>query len=235
MSAAKVLEVLRANRNKRNVEGMARFGITSARAYGVSAPILHRLAREIGTDHSLALRLWSTGLHEARALSALTGDPTRVTKTLMNRWVKDFDNWAICDCTCTYLFGKTPYAYAMARAWARRDEEYVKRAGYVLMAVLAVHDKEAPDDRFLKFLPLIRRGSTDSRNFVKKAVDWSLRQIGKRNKKLNSDAIKMARNIRMLNYPSSRWIASDALRELESGAVQRRILMKDRQKHPHGL
>ncbi len=230
MSVAEVLGVLRANGSRRNVEGMARFGITSARAYGVSAPVLHRLARRIGTDHSLALRLWSTGILEARSLSALAGDPAKVTKSLMNTWAKDFDNWAVCDCACTYLFDKTPYAYEMALAWTKRSEEFVKRAGFVLMAVLAVHDKNASNGPFLRFLPVIKRESTDSRNFVRKAVNWSLRQIGKRNKTLNVAAVAAAKKIRMMDCSSARWIASDALRELESRAVQKRLQRKEKLK-----
>jgi 3-methyladenine DNA glycosylase AlkD len=230
ISVTEVLDELRANGNRKNVEGMARYGITSARAFGVSAPVLHRLARKIGTDHELALELWSTGIHEARSLSALTGDPAKVTKSLMNKWAKDFDNWAVCDCACTYLFDRTPYAYEMALAWTGRNEEFVKRAGFSLMAVLAVHDKNTPDAPFLKFLPIIKRGSTDPRNFVRKAVNWSLRQIGKRNRALNAAAIKMAKSIQTIDCPSARWVAADALRELESSAVQKRLRTKEKSK-----
>lgn len=226
MSLAEVLKTLRANGSRRNVEGMARYGISSAKAFGVSAPVMHGLVKRIGTDHGLALQLWSTKIHEARILSALTGDPSRVTKSLMNTWVMDFDNWAVCDAACSYLFDKTPFAYEMALAWTKRKEEFVRRAGFVLMAVLAVHDKNAADAPFLKFLPVIKRGSTDVRNFVKKAVNWALRQIGKRNEKLNSAAIKMARNIRLMDSSSARWIAADALRELESAAVKKRLRTK---------
>lgn len=228
MSLAEVLDVLRANGRQRNVEGMARFGITSVRAFGVPAPVIHNLARKIGIDHKLALQLWSTKIHEARIVSALAGDPSRVTKSLMNTWVMDFDNWAVCDGVCTYLFDKSPYAYEMALAWTRRKEEFVKRAGFVLMAVLAVHDKQVSDGTLLKFLPVIKRGSTDPRNFVKKAVNWALRQIGKRNERLNAAAVRTARDIRSMDSASARWIASDALRELESSAVRKRLLKKGR-------
>ncbi len=227
LSVTEVLDALRANGSRNNVEGMARFGITSPRAFGVPAPVLHRLAKKIGTDHDLALQLWSTGIHEARALAALAGDPAKVTKPLMNKWVKAFDNWAVCDCACTYLFDKTSYAYTMAYAWTKRQREFEKRAGYVLMAVLAVHDKNASDAPFLKFLPIIKRGSADPRNFVKKAVNWALRQIGKRNRSLNTAAIRAAKELRASNSSSARWIASDALRELESSAVQKRLRLKD--------
>ena len=221
-----VLRALRAKANRRNVEGMARYGITSAKALGVSAPFIHEIAKRIGRDHALALRLWSTGFLEARAIAGLIGDPARVTKQLMNTWVRDFDNWAVCDGTCGNLFDKTPFAHEMALKWSRREEEFVKRAGFVLMASLAVHDKEAPDRSFLRFLPAIARESDDPRNFVKKAVNWALRQIGKRNMNLNTAAIMVARKIRRSDSAAARWIAADALRELESTAVRKRLLNK---------
>jgi 3-methyladenine DNA glycosylase AlkD len=225
-TAQEVVKILRANENPRNVEGMARFGITSGKAFGVSAPFIRGLAKKIGKDHELALQLWTTESLEARALSALIGDPTKVTKSLMNKWVRDFDNWAVCDGVCGILFDKTAFAYDMAKKWTKRKEEFVRRAGFVMMASLAVHDKEAADDKFIKFLPLIERGSTDERNFVKKAVNWALRQIGKRNLKLNAAAIKTAIRTRKLESSAARWIAADALRELKSAPVQRRLLRK---------
>jgi len=227
-SVQSVLRALRSAGDPRNVEGMARFGITSAKAYGVPAPFIHSLARKIGCDHKLAQRLWSTGILEARGLAALIGDPAKVTVGMMNRWVKDFDNWAVCDGACCNLFDKTPFAGAMALKWTRHNKEFIKRAGYVLMAALAVHDKTAPDENFLKFLPVIKRGSTDERNFVRKAVNWALRQIGKRNLNLNVAARKAALEIRSIGTSTARWIASDALRELESPTVQRRLKQKAR-------
>jgi 3-methyladenine DNA glycosylase AlkD len=227
---SQVVRILRSRSNPRNVAGMARFGITSAKAFGVSAPFIRSLAKKIGRDHELALKLWATGIHEARAVAALIGDPKRVTKSLMNSWVKDFDNWAVCDCACGILFDKTPFAYEMAVQWTKREEEFVRRAGFVMMASLAVHDKRAPDGKFLKFLPIILRGSDDERNFVKKGVNWALRQIGKRNSKLNTAAIRAAKEIRITDSSASRWIAADALRELESVAVQKRLLKKKRLK-----
>jgi 3-methyladenine DNA glycosylase AlkD len=226
-----VLNVLRSEGNPRNVEGMARFGITTAKAYGVPAPFIRSLAKNIGRNHRLALQLWSMEILEARALAALIGDPNKVTRSLMNKWAKDFDNWAVCDGACGILFDKTPYSYEMAFAWTKRKEEFVKRAGFVLMAALAVHDKKASDAVFLKFLPVITRGSMDSRNFVKKAVNWALRQIGKRNLKLNAAAIKTAKRIRRLDSSVARWVAADALRELESIAVRKRLLKKERVRH----
>jgi 3-methyladenine DNA glycosylase AlkD len=222
-NVANVVNILRSEGNPRNVEGMARFGITSVKAFGVSAPVIRGLARKIGRDHKLALGLWSTEIHEARAVAALIGDPRKVTKSLMNSWVKEFDNWAVCDCACGNLFDKTPFAYEMAKKWTKRKEEFVRRAGFVMMASLAVHDKQALDLEFLNFLPIIERGAIDDRNFVKKAVNWALRQIGKRNLKLNTAAIRYGKKIRRLDSTSARWIAADALRELESTSVQERL------------
>jgi 3-methyladenine DNA glycosylase AlkD len=227
---SEVLNTLRSQGSARNVAGMARFGITSFKAFGVSGPRLHRLAHDIGKDHELALRLWSTNFHEARAVAALIADPGRVTKSLMNSWVKEFDNWAICDCTCCYLFDKTPLAVEMAIAWSKRKEEFVKRAGFVVMAALAVHEKKTTDATFLKFLTIIERGSTDERNFVKKAINWALRQIGKRNLKLNAAAIRAGVRLRKSESPAARWIAADALRELKSAPVQKRLRNKGRNK-----
>jgi 3-methyladenine DNA glycosylase AlkD len=227
-TASDIVKILRSKGNPRNVAGMARFGITSAKAFGVSAPFIRSLAKKIGRDHELALKLWATGIHEARAVAALIGDPRRVTKSLMNSWVKDFDNWAVCDAACGILFDKTPFAYAMAVTWTKRKEEFVRRAGFVMMASLAVHDKQASDEKFLRFLPVIERGSTDERNFVRKAVNWALRQIGKRNLKLNASTIRAAKEIRKTDSAAARWIAADALRELESAAVKRRLLKKNK-------
>jgi len=234
-NVADVLHSLRAEGNPRNVEGMARYGIKPAKAYGVAAPSIHRLVRDIGKDHKLALRLWSTNIHEARIVAALIAEPHRVTKSLMNNWVKEFDNWAVCDCACCYLFDKTAFAIESALAWTKRKEEFVKRAGFVVMAALAVHDKDASDATFLKFLPVIAQGATDERNFVRKAVNWSLRQIGKRNRTLNAAAIRAARKIRSMDSSSARWISADALRELESKAVRRRLLKKEKRKQAHRM
>lgn len=202
---------------------MARFGITAENVLGISTPVLQRMAREIGRDHALALELWKSGVFEARCVAALIDDPRLVTEEQMEWWARDFDNWAVCDNCCGRLFDKTPWAYRQASKWSRREEEYVKRAAFSLMAALAVHDKQAGDAKFLKFLPPIQRESSDERNFVKKAVNWALRQIGKRNAVLNKAAIKTAQEIRKIDSPSARWIAADALRELRSDAVQNRL------------
>jgi 3-methyladenine DNA glycosylase AlkD len=218
-----VLKRLKSKSDPAAVRGMARFGITAAKAYGWSAPALKKLAREIGKDHDLALRLWSTGILEARALAGLIDEKEKVTEQQMEDWAKDFDSWAVCDGTCLNLFRYTPAAYKKCREWSERQEEFVKRAAFALLACLAVSDKAANDRVFLGFLPLIKRQAVDERNYVKKALNWALRQIGKRNRKLNQAAVKAAQKIHALNSPSARWIASDALRELESPAVQRRL------------
>ena len=202
---------------------MARFGITAKKAYGWSAPALKKLAREIGHDHALALELWATKIFDARALATLIDEPGRVTKLQMEKWVRDFDSWAVCDGACLNLFRYTPWACRKCREWSARKGEFVKRAGFALMAGLAVSDKGAPDKTFLELLPIIKREATDERNFVKKAVNWALRQIGKRNLRLNRAALKVALEIHQLDSPSARWIASDALRELQSMGVQRRL------------
>jgi 3-methyladenine DNA glycosylase AlkD len=226
-SAGAILKRLRSLANPRNVEGMARFGISTCKeALGIPTPVLQKIAREIGRDHALALELWKSGVFEARCVAALIDDPKLVTEEQMERWARDFDNWAVCDNCCGRLFDKTHLAYRQASKWSGRQEEYVKRAAFSLMAALAVHDKQAADAKFLKFLPRIRRESTDERNFVKKAVNWALRQIGKRNVALNKAAIKAAQEIRKIGSPSARWIAADALRELRSEAVQKRLLQK---------
>jgi 3-methyladenine DNA glycosylase AlkD len=205
------------------VAGMARFGIHSLNVLGVSTPKLRALAKKIGRNQALAEELWRSGIFDARAVASLIGDPRLVTTELMESWVSDFDSWAVCDCCCSNLFDKTGFAWRKAMEWSRREEEFVKRAGYVLMAALAVHDKAAPDEKFLRFLPAIERGAADERNFVKKAVNWALRQVGKRNRKLNREAIRRALRIRDMGSSSARWIAADALRELRSEAVARRL------------
>ena len=205
------------------VAGMARFGIVAKKAYGLSIPQLKRLAREVVRDHLLAKLLWATEAHDARILAVLVDDPLEVSEAQMERWARDFDNWAECDGACIHLFRWTPLARRKCVEWSSRREEFVKRAGFSLMAGLAVSDKAAPDAVFLRFLPIIKREAGDGRNFVKKAVNWALRQIGKRNRRLNRAALRTAREIHKLPFPSAQWIASDALRELGSPAVQKRL------------
>ncbi|MCX5646898.1 MAG: DNA alkylation repair protein [Phycisphaerae bacterium] len=219
----RILTRLKSLGDPKAVEGMARFGVHVANALGVSAPNLRRLAKEIGKNHALAGRLWRTGIHDARILAALIDDPAKVTVSQMERWAKDFDSWAVGDTACGCLFDKTLYAWDKAVEWTERGEEYVKRAGFVLMASLAIHDKKASDERFEAFFPYIVAHATDERNFVKKAVNWALRQIGKRNRHLNRLAVQAAKRIREIDSRAARWIASDALRELTSDAVQARL------------
>ncbi len=216
---------------------MARFGIVAQKAFGVPAPALKQLAREIkgvtNDRHGLALALGETGVHDARALAYLIDDPGEVTEEQMESWVRDFDNWAICDGTCGHLFCKTAFAYDKAFAWAEREAEFVKRAGIVLMAWLAVHGKKADDAKIARFLPILESKADDDRNFVKKAVNWSLRQIGKRSLPLNRLAIAAAERVLALKTKSARWIATNALRELKDETVQRRL--RDRAEHRSGV
>lgn len=214
MALEQILGDLKARANPDNVAGMARYGISVTGCLGVPMPVLRKMAREIGRDHDLAEGLWRSGIHEARILAGLVDDPALVTGEQMERWVPDVDSWDICDQLCSNLFGRTGLARQKAEAWSGRPEVFVKRAGFVLMAVLAVHDKKAADAFFAAFLPLIAREATDERNFVKKAVNWALRQIGKRNQALNLLAVEAAREIGRMDSKSAKWIAADALREL---------------------
>ena len=218
-----VMKELKSHANPKNVEGMARFGINPKSTLGISVPILRKMAKKAGTDHDMALKLWATGVHEARILACLVDDPKAVTERQMENWVSEFDSWDVCDQCCGSLFDKTEYAHRKAIEWANRRDEFVKRAGFAMMAVLAWHDKEAKDESFLKFLPIIVKGATDERNFVKKAVNWALRQIGKRNRALNMKAIETSKKIQLIDSKSARWIASDALRELTGAAIQKRL------------
>jgi 3-methyladenine DNA glycosylase AlkD len=222
-SGDSVLRRLKSLSNPKSLEGMARFGINTKRAFGVSIPQLRALSKEIGKDHLLAQQLWDSQFHEARMLATMIDEPRMVSEAQMEAWVGDFDSWDVCDQCCGNLFDKTELAYRKAVEWGSRDEQFVKRAGFALMAWLAVHDKKAHDEEFVKFLSIIEGSSTDDRNFVKKAVNWALRQIGKRNRKLNEDAIRAARRISRADSKAAKWIASDALRELTSEAVKSRV------------
>lgn len=202
---------------------MSRVGINTEHALGVSIPNLRTIAQRYRPDHTTALDLWHTGIHEARILASMIDDPALVTGEQMEDWVTGFDSWDICDQVCGNLFGATPLAFRKARAWTRRSEEFVKRAGFTLIAERAVHDRSSPDAVFERFLPTIRRGASDERNYVKKAVSWSLRQIGKRNLTLRAQAIEEAERLIELDSRSARWIGRDAARELRSEAVLRRL------------
>ncbi len=223
MQVRDVIDELRSMADPAAVRGIARFGIATNRALGLSIPTLRKEAKKIGKDHGLAAELWKSGIHEARILAAIVDEPAKVTESQMEVWVADFDSWDVCDGCCGNLFDKTPFAFSKALEWSDREEEFVKRAGYALMAELAVHDKEAPDGAFLQFFGAIKKGSTDKRNFVKKAVNWALRQIGKRNLVLNREAVKLAARISKLESSGAKWVASDALRELKSEPVRKRL------------
>ncbi len=227
MTYEEVLQTLEQLRNPEALDGMARFGITTVHAYGISIPTLRAIARRVGRDHNMALQLWSSRIHEARILASIVADPHLLTEEQMEQWVRDFNSWDLCDQCCNNLFRKTVYAWQKAIEWSARAEEYVKRAGFVLMASLAVGDKTSSDARFLEFLPVIQREATDGRKMVKKAISWALRQIGKRSQALNVAASQTASQLRQMDSPPARWIAADALRELRSAAVQRRIGVRD--------
>jgi 3-methyladenine DNA glycosylase AlkD len=223
-----VITELKANASSSAIRGMAKFGINPTNTLGVSIPKLRGIGKRIGRDHDLALRLWDSGIHEARILASLVDNPEQVDEEQMDRWVENFDSWDICDQVCSNLFDKTVLAHRKAKEWAGREEEYVKRAGFVLMATLAVHDKSAGNRDFEVFFPLIKAKSTDERNFVRKAVNWALRQIGKRNLALNRKAIALAKEIQKLDSRSARWVASDALRELNDEKTIIRLRTRER-------
>ena len=201
---------------------LERFGITARQSYGWPVPALRELAKEIGQDHTLAQQLWATGVLDARILASLVDEADRVTPRQMERWARDFDSWAVCDACCLNLFDRTPYAHAKIRAWSGRKEEFVKRAAFALLAAVAAHDKSVSDDTLTGFFPLIEREAGDARNFVKKAVSWALRQIGKRNPRLRTAAMACAERIAAQGTVGARFVATEALRELQGDAAQKR-------------
>jgi 3-methyladenine DNA glycosylase AlkD len=224
MAAVKdVLKRLQSVAQPEHLEGMVKYGMTVEQRLGVSVPDMRKLAKEIGKDHKLALDLWRTGIAEARIVAAMVGDPDKLTEEQMDDWVKGINSWDVCDQVCMNLFEKNQLAWKKIVDWAEREEEFVKRTAFSLLACLAWHDKKASDEKFIELLPVIIRGATDERNFVKKAVNWALRNIGKRNLSLNEAAINTAREIQRLGSKAARWIASDAIRELESDAIQSRL------------
>ncbi|MFZ5809195.1 MAG: DNA alkylation repair protein [Chloroflexota bacterium] len=211
-----IITALKAMGNPANVAGMARFGINPERTLGISIPALRKMAKAYKINHPLAQAVWASGYHEARILAALIDDPQQVTREQMDTWANEFDSWDVCDQVCMNLFDKTPFAYEKAIEWSEREETFVKRAAFALMASLAFHDKHASDEQFEPFFQIITREATDERNFVKKAVNWALRQIGKRNRSLQARAIDVAKQISTLDSKAARWIAKDALRELNN-------------------
>jgi 3-methyladenine DNA glycosylase AlkD len=218
-----VLARLEALADPVQLQGAARYGIPVDRAYGVSMPQLRALAREFGVDHRLALALWDSGVHEARILASLVDDPAEVEAAQMERWVADFDAWDVCDQVCINLFRRSPMAYEKAVEWIGRDEPFVKRAGFALIAVQAVHDKLAADERFAALLPLVVAAADDERPLVRKGASWALRQIGKRNRHLNGLAVDAAARLRAAPGRGARWVGADALRELRDPRVQARL------------
>jgi 3-methyladenine DNA glycosylase AlkD len=228
MICAEILQWLASRPDPHAVAGKARFGIVAKKVHGGwTIPALRKLAREIGHHHALAQELWASEIFEARVLATLIDEPDKVTKRQMNQWAKGFDNWAICDGTCINLFRYTRLAHQMCVEWNGRPQEFVKRAAFALMAGLTVADKAASDETFLQFLPLIKRAAMDERNIVMKGVNWALRQIGKRNARLNRAALAAAHEIHRIDSRAARWIASNARRELESPAVQRRLKIQE--------
>jgi 3-methyladenine DNA glycosylase AlkD len=211
-----VLERLRAAGSLGNVAGMARFGIRPAKAYGVATPMIRAIAKEAGRDSRLASALWSTGVLEARMVAFMVADPRHITEEEVERWVSEFDCWSVCDAACLSLLWKTPFAWRKVREWSQREPEYERRAAFALLAVLAVHDKQATDKQFCTALQFITKAANDDRNYVKKAVNWALRQIGKRNPVLREEAIEVAEALAAGGSRAARWIGHDALRELRA-------------------
>jgi 3-methyladenine DNA glycosylase AlkD len=218
--ARDVVRTLERLGDRSRLEGMARFGIDTTRAVGVTVTELRRFARDLGHDHELAAALWASGVHEARLLASLVDEPAMVSEAQMEAWVADLDSWDVCDGVCGNLFDRTPFALDKAVEWSSREPEFQKRAAFALMASAAVHRKDLPDAAFASLLPMIRAQAIDERNYVKKAVSWALRQIGKRSPGLNSQAVRTAERIERIDSRAARWVARDALRELRSDAVQ---------------
>ncbi len=230
MNVEKILVELKKHSNEENRKGMNRFGINIKNALGVNVYKTREIAKKTGKNHSLALNLWKTKIHEARMLACFIDEPKKVSEKQMEKWIKDFNSWDLCDQVCSNLFDKTPFAWKKAVEWTKRKNEFEKRAGFVLMCALAVHDKKAEDKKFEEFFPLIKKHSTDERNFVKKAVNWSLKQIGKRNLKLNKKAVALTKEIKKIDSKTAKWIASNALRELENKKTLKRLKKKVKKK-----
>lgn len=223
MKCEEVLGKLKIFSNQETLNAMARFGIDISNAYGVKVSVLRKMAKEIGTNHILAQELWKSGVHEARILASMIDDPKKVLKKQFNNWVKDFNSWDVCDMVCWNLFDKIDFVSEKIFEYSKKKNEFEKRTAFALIAGLAIHNKEMEDNEFEKFFQIIKKQSCDDRNFVKKAVNWALRQIGKRNIVLNKKAIKIAKEIQKINSKSAKWIANDAIRELTSPQIQKRI------------
>ena len=220
---SEILLELEKSSNPKNLEGMAKVGITPDFAFGTRIPVIRAIAKRVKRNHALALRLWEKDNRETRILASMLAEPKMVTEELMEQWVLKFNYWEICDQVIMNLFEKTPFAYKKCYEWSDREEEFVKRAGFVLMARLAVSDKKTENEEFLKFLPIIKKHAFDERNMVKKGINWALRQIGKRNHYLNKEALKTTREILEFDSKHAQWIAKDALKELTSESILKRI------------
>ena len=228
MDKNEVLAWLKRRGTRRNVEGLARYGIKARRPLGVPMGTLQSLSKRLGKNHTLAASLWKSGWYEARLLAALVDDPKQVTRKQMDAWAAGFENWGDCDTVCFTLFDRTPFAWEKVRRWAASPREFVKRAAFALLASLALHDKTAPDAQFRPLLPLIEEGARDDRNFVKKGVSWALRSVGRRNLALNAAALTVARRLAQSQEPAPRWVGKDALRELASPKVRSRLARQAR-------
>lgn len=227
MDYNKVIEQLRSMGSPKNVEGMARFGIKHEKNFGVNVTTLRKFAKTIGTNHELAVKLWNSKIRDARMVAACIEDPKTVSEEQVENWLKDIKAWDLCDHCCGHFFDQTPFAYKKVNEWAKRKEEFQKRAGFSLIAWLAVHDKKKDDKVFEEFLKLIKKGAIDERNYVKKGVSWALRSIGKRNWDMNKKALKTAEEIKKLDSKSARYIANETIRELTSEKVKQKL---DKQK-----
>jgi len=218
-----IIAELKSKAKPDHLAGMARYGMAIEQRLGVSVPEMRQMAKAVGRDHQLALELWDTGIAEARIIAAMIDKPDKLTEAQMEDWVKGINSWDVCDQVCMNLFEKSPLAWQKIIDWSARDEEFVKRTAYSLLACLAWHDKKTKDEKFIELFPVLIRGATDERNFVKKAVNWALRNIGKRNLNLNKAAINTAKEIQKIDSKAARWIASDAIRELESEPIQAKL------------
>jgi 3-methyladenine DNA glycosylase AlkD len=214
--------------SERTRQGMARYAIPSDKAFGVSVGALRAFAKRLGPSHALAAALWDSGWYEARLLACFVDEPALVTPAQMDRWCRDFDNWAICDTACFHLFDRTPHAFGRVAPWSKRRPEFVRRGAFALLASLALHDKQSGDEPFLRALPLIEAGASDERNFVKKAVSWALRGIGGRNRELSLAALALGERLSASSEPTQRWVGKDVLRELSKPAAQRRLAARSR-------
>jgi 3-methyladenine DNA glycosylase AlkD len=230
VTAAEAVAALKKRASKKTKDGMARYAIPSDKAFGVPVGQIRALGKSFGRSHELAQTLWKTGHYEARMLATFVDEVERVTPQQMDRWCKDFDNWAICDTACFALFDRSPHAFKKVPLWAKSKDEFVKRAAFALLASLTVHDKAAKDADFLRLLPLVERGAQDERNFVKKAVNWALRSLGKRSVELNRAAIAVAERLAQQSEAAPRWVGKDALRELTGASVKRRLSARKRAK-----